>query len=110
MNNNKIISEGITFEKARGNIDIGGLTMLRAGAKNFLGCAAVCDPNDYSDIIEKIKADEGCTTFEQRLNLATKVFRMTANYDKNISNFLDSKTTSPYDIGELKKEYDFGEE
>lgn len=41
-----IEAENCTFEHARGNIDIGGPTMIRAAAKNFPGCAALTDPED----------------------------------------------------------------
>jgi phosphoribosylaminoimidazolecarboxamide formyltransferase / IMP cyclohydrolase len=73
-----------TFEKARGNIDIGGPTMLRAAAKNFLSCASVCDPKDYELILKQLRENEGSTTFDQRAALAPKVFKMTFEYDKAI--------------------------
>ena len=78
----------VTFEKARGNIDIGGPTMLRAAAKNFLSCAAVCSPGDYEKILADVKANDGCTTFEQRLQLMRKVFDMTSKYDKAITGYI----------------------
>src|SRR3989344_9074281 len=40
------------FESARGNIDIGGPAMIRGASKNFLGCAAVCDPADYVRVLQ----------------------------------------------------------
>ncbi len=79
-----ISQEGVTFEQARGNIDIGGPTMLRGAAKNYPSCAAVCDPSDYTGLLSKIKENDGCTTFTQRLNLAKKVFAVTEKYEKAI--------------------------
>jgi len=76
-----------TFEEARGNIDIGGPTMLRAAAKNFPSCAVVSSPYDYDSVLYVIKENNGCTTFEQRLNLAAKVFRETSAYDSAIESY-----------------------
>ena len=76
------------FESARGNIDIGGPTMDRAGAKNFLSCAVVCDPGDYEKILADVKANDGCTTFDQRLALARDVFEMSWRYDKDVAKFM----------------------
>lgn len=88
----KVISDkDVTFEEARGNIDIGGLAMLRAAAKNFPGCAAVCEPFGYTKILSKIKENNGCTTFSQRLNLAKKVFGMTAEYDRAIEDYITAQ-------------------
>lgn len=83
-----IAQKDVTFEQARGNIDIGGPAMLRAAAKNFPSCAAVCDPSDYKLILDEIKENNGCTTLAQRLNLAKKVFALTAEYDKTIADYM----------------------
>lgn len=83
------------FESARGNIDIGGPAMIRAGAKNFTSCAAVCDPADYAAVIKNIEANQGCTTQEQRLKLKLKVFETTAHYDANVAAYLAGKVGNP---------------
>ncbi len=76
---------GTTFEQARGNIDIGGPTMVRAAAKNFMSCAVVVDPNDYPDILSHIKKNNGCTTFNMRIGLMQKAFNTTAEYERQIA-------------------------
>ncbi len=65
------------------NIDIGGPSMLRAAAKNFERIAVVCDPSDYSWILEKQEL-----TLEDRKFLAAKVFAHTSHYDSLITNYL----------------------
>jgi phosphoribosylaminoimidazolecarboxamide formyltransferase/IMP cyclohydrolase len=80
-----------TFETARGNIDIGGPTMIRGAAKNFPSCAVVCEPGDYEKVMREIEENNGCTTFEQRLGLAQKVFDATARYDRFIAEFMKSR-------------------
>ena len=85
---NKVIADpAVTFEKARGNIDIGGPTMIRAAAKNFPSCAVICDPIDYSAVLGELRANEGRTSFDTRFALAQKVFSTMGKYDSSISDF-----------------------
>ena len=42
-----ISADGVTIEQAVENIDIGGVTLLRAAAKNHARVTVLCDPNDY---------------------------------------------------------------
>ncbi|MDT8378237.1 MAG: hypothetical protein RQ739_05040 [Desulfotignum sp.] len=81
-----------TLENARGNIDIGGPTMIRAAAKNFIRVASVTDPADYPDILEKLTADQGCLTLADRYALAVRAFEHTAAYDRAIADYLAGKT------------------
>ncbi|XP_072174154.1 bifunctional purine biosynthesis protein ATIC-like [Diadema setosum] len=70
------------------NIDIGGVTLLRAAAKNHARVTAVCDPSDYSHIIqEMIDRPDNDTTLDTRKTLAVKAFNHTATYDMAISNY-----------------------
>ncbi len=83
-----IAKEGVTVENARGNIDIGGPTMIRASAKNFIRVASVVDPSDYQAIIDEMKAGEGEVSLDLRFKLAKKAFAHTASYDSAISDYL----------------------
>lgn len=82
-----IAQQDVTFEAARGNIDIGGPTMIRGAAKNALSCAPIIDPQDYEAILGHIRTNNGCTTLEYRLSLVPKAFAHTAEYDKAIAAF-----------------------
>jgi len=77
-----------TAEMARGNIDIGGPTMIRAAAKNFLRVAPLTDPEDYSSIISELKSSGGFLTLKTRFTLARKAFELTAGYDRAIGAYL----------------------
>lgn len=79
---------GVTVERARGNIDIGGPCMLRASAKNFIRVASVVDPSDYSAILSEMKNHGGRLSLEMRFRLAAKAFEHTAVYDRAIADFL----------------------
>ena len=88
-----IARKDATLENARGNIDIGGPCMIRASAKNFLRVAPVCNPADYSNILNDLQAQAGCTSLEQRFTLAKKAFKHTAEYDGAISEYLNNFNT-----------------
>ncbi len=78
----------VTLEKARGNIDIGGPSMIRASAKNFIRVASVVDPSDYPDILSELAAENGNISLDMRFRLARKAFAHTAGYDTTISRYL----------------------
>ena len=82
-----IAKEGVTFEEAIENIDIGGPTMIRAAAKNYQDVAVVVDPADYAKVIDEYKAN-GEVSLETKTDLAYKVFEHTASYDTLISKYL----------------------
>ena len=79
--------EGVTFDEAIENIDIGGPSLLRAAAKNFNAVTAVIDTNDYVRVQQEIEKT-GDTSLEFRGELAAKVFIHTTQYDSTIANFL----------------------
>jgi phosphoribosylaminoimidazolecarboxamide formyltransferase/IMP cyclohydrolase len=87
-----IATPGVTVEKARGNIDIGGPCMIRAAAKNFIRVAAVVSPADYGPIIDQMTASGGRLALAQRFELAQKAFAHTATYDRAIADYLTGKS------------------
>src|SRR4030067_278718 len=84
-----ISRQGVSFAEAIENIDIGGPTMLRSASKNFKDVTVIVDPEDYSRVLEELKANHGETTHETRFYLARKVFAHTARYDTLISGYLE---------------------
>jgi phosphoribosylaminoimidazolecarboxamide formyltransferase/IMP cyclohydrolase len=85
-----IATEGVTFDDAIENIDIGGPSMLRSAAKNHQHVLAVVDPRDYEAVLRGLREDSltpGC-----RRALAAKVFTHTADYDSAISSYLTEPT------------------
>lgn len=85
-----IAREGVTFEEAIENIDIGGPTMLRSAAKNFMDVVVIVDPSDYKVVIDEMKTSKD-VSYKTRLRLAQKVFQRTSQYDQAISNYLQTK-------------------
>lgn len=68
-------------------IDIGGVCLLRAAAKNHERVTVLCDPEDYTTIIQTLTADEPVSE-QARQKLAAKAFALTARYDTAISQYL----------------------
>jgi phosphoribosylaminoimidazolecarboxamide formyltransferase/IMP cyclohydrolase len=79
---------GCTLEEAVENIDIGGPSMLRSAAKNFRYVTVIVDPSDYPQVLKEIR-ESGQTTLKTRFELAKKVFKLTCQYDRAISNYLE---------------------
>lgn len=84
-----IMREGIDFQEAVENIDIGGPTMLRSAAKNFQDVIVIVDPKDYERVFAEMRAD--AVTMDTRKSLMYKVYQHTAVYDTLISTYLRQK-------------------
>lgn len=82
-----IVKEGVTLGEAIENIDIGGVALIRAAAKNFKRVAIVVNPAEYAYVVEEIKRN-GAVSEEKRKALALAGFSHTAEYDTAISNYL----------------------
>ena len=87
-----VAQEGVTLPEAVEQIDIGGVTLLRAAAKNHLRVTVLCDPSDYDTVLAELRG-QGDTTLPTRQALALKAFQHTAVYDDAISNFLRQQFT-----------------
>lgn len=77
-----------TFDDAIEQIDIGGVTLIRAAAKNHQRVTLVCDPSDYEKILAEIK--NGGVSDTTRKQLAVKGFQITTHYDAAISHYLNN--------------------
>ncbi|AFA48421.1 bifunctional phosphoribosylaminoimidazolecarboxamide formyltransferase/IMP cyclohydrolase [Acetobacterium woodii] len=90
---NTILKEGVAFEDAIENIDIGGPTMLRSAAKNFNDVTVIVDPQDYAVVLSELQKN-GKTSYDTRYNLALKVFETTSNYDTMIADYLKKRVAA----------------
>ncbi|KAI8057842.1 phosphoribosylaminoimidazolecarboxamide formyltransferase/IMP cyclohydrolase [Syncephalis plumigaleata] len=85
-----IARDNVTIADAVEEIDIGGVTLLRAAAKNHARVTILCDPNDYNKFLDELKASEGdkrTVSEDMRRQCALKAFNHTADYDDAISNY-----------------------
>ncbi len=67
-------------------IDIGGITLIRAAAKNFHNVAVITDPDEYETVAGEI-AETGAVSLETRRRLARDAFALTSSYDAAINAF-----------------------
>lgn len=81
-----------SLQDAAEQIDIGGVTLLRGAAKNFLRVTVVCDPADYARVISALRAS-GDVDMVARRDLAVKAFAMTRDYDTAIHAYLVQGTS-----------------
>lgn len=81
-----IAQPGVSLAEAIENIDIGGVALIRAAAKNYERVIIVCDPGDYASVLDALRI--GNMTLEMRKRLAVKGFALTARYDAAIAAYL----------------------
>lgn len=87
-----IAKPNVTYAEAIENIDIGGVTLIRAAAKNHERVTLVCDPADYNSVLEEIRS--GGITDKTRQRLAVRGFASTAHYDTVIHAYLKQQMES----------------
>jgi phosphoribosylaminoimidazolecarboxamide formyltransferase/IMP cyclohydrolase len=84
-------SEADIIEK----IDIGGISLIRAAAKNFKDVAIIASKAQYGELEEKLKAQDGATTLEDRRYFAAQAFQVSSNYDTHIFNYFNQTENIP---------------
>ncbi len=107
-----IAEEGVTFNEAIEQIDIGGPTLIRAAAKNHQFVTVLTSPAQYAVFVKEYESTSGALTDDFRKNCAKKVFQTMAAYDASIAAYLsDEEAISEQKIisGHLMEELRYGE-
>ena len=76
-------------------IDIGGISLIRAAAKNYNDVVIVPSVDDYADFLSIYKQQDGCTTLEQRRRFAARAFAVSSHYDTAIFNYFNRAEQLP---------------
>jgi len=76
-------------------IDIGGVSLLRAAAKNFADVVVLSSRDQYATLASLLKQQNGSITLEQRRQLAKAAFVRTANYDASIAGYFTGLNLPP---------------
>jgi phosphoribosylaminoimidazolecarboxamide formyltransferase / IMP cyclohydrolase len=84
----RTVASGASPEDCVENIDIGGVALIRAAAKNHDAVAVVTDPDDYERVVAEFNAGDGTVGAATRRALALKAFAMTAAYDAAIAEWM----------------------
>jgi phosphoribosylaminoimidazolecarboxamide formyltransferase/IMP cyclohydrolase len=72
-------------------IDIGGISLIRAAAKNFNDVVIIASKDDYGTLLDELQAQDGATTLAQRKSYAKKAFHTSSHYDTAIFNYFNTE-------------------
>ncbi|MPT36226.1 MAG: bifunctional phosphoribosylaminoimidazolecarboxamide formyltransferase/IMP cyclohydrolase [Flavobacterium sp.] len=89
----KTVASGANEADIIEKIDIGGISLIRAAAKNFKDTVIVASVNEYALFLDMITNGNGATTLEERRLLATKAFHVSSHYDGAIFNYFNTDET-----------------
>jgi phosphoribosylaminoimidazolecarboxamide formyltransferase/IMP cyclohydrolase len=89
----KTVASGASEADIIEKIDIGGISLIRAAAKNFKDTVIVASVNEYSLLLDLISTQNGATTLEQRKIMAAKAFHVSSHYDSAIFNYFNKDET-----------------
>lgn len=98
---------GVTLQDAIEQIDIGGVALLRASAKNFFRVITICDPSDYPRVTAALKAGSD-VNLALRRSLAVKAFAHTRDYDTAIHAYLSQEPAPRLEVNELPEHMSLG--
>ena len=85
----KTVASGASHEDIIEKIDIGGISLIRAAAKNYADVVCVSSVEDYSDFLELLTSQKGSTSEEDRKRFAAKAFNVSSHYDTAIFNYFN---------------------
>ncbi len=94
----KTVASGASEQDIIEKIDIGGISLIRAAAKNFKDVTCVSSMEDYAEFLDVVSADNGNISLEDRKRFAAKSFNVSSNYDTAIFNYFNKN----HDIAALK--------
>lgn len=89
----KTVASGASEADIIEKIDIGGISLIRAAAKNFKDTVIIPSVAEYEGFLKIITEQEGSTTLEQRRFFATKAFHVSSHYDSAIFNYFNEDDT-----------------
>ncbi|MVZ63946.1 bifunctional phosphoribosylaminoimidazolecarboxamide formyltransferase/IMP cyclohydrolase [Sphingobacterium humi] len=85
------VASGAAEQDIIEKIDIGGISLIRAAAKNFNDVVIISSKNDYQELEEILKNQEGATSLEQRKSFAKRAFNTSSHYDTAIFNYFNQE-------------------
>ncbi len=85
----KTVASGASEQDIIEKIDIGGISLIRAAAKNFKDVICVSSMEDYGQFLDIISSGKGQTTIDERKLFAAKAFNISSNYDTAIFNYFN---------------------
>lgn len=87
----KTVASGATEQDIVEKIDIGGISLIRAAAKNFKDTCIVSSMEQYDSFLNILSEKKGMTTLSERKKLAAKAFNISSHYDTAIFNYFNEE-------------------
>ncbi|MAQ76660.1 MAG: bifunctional phosphoribosylaminoimidazolecarboxamide formyltransferase/inosine monophosphate cyclohydrolase [Aquimarina sp.] len=91
----KTVASGASQQDIIEKIDIGGISLIRAAAKNFADVTCVASMEDYGEFLSILNEGNGVISIEQRKRFAAKAFNVSSNYDTAIFNYFNTDERIP---------------
>ncbi|MCT8340556.1 bifunctional phosphoribosylaminoimidazolecarboxamide formyltransferase/IMP cyclohydrolase [Flavobacteriaceae bacterium TK19130] len=91
----KTVASGASEQDIIEKIDIGGISLIRAAAKNFNDTLCVSSMEDYDEVLQLISDNNGTVSVEDRKRFAAKAFNISSHYDTAIFNYFNSEVEIP---------------
>lgn len=86
----KTVSDDASAQEIIEKIDIGGISLVRAAAKNFKDVLCISSIDDYPEFLDLLVAKEGSSSLDDRKRFATRAFKVSSQYDTAIFNYFNS--------------------
>ena len=91
----KTVASGASEEDIIEKIDIGGISLIRAAAKNFKDVLCVSSVDDYQEFLDLLNDKNGETELSDRKRFAAKAFNISSHYDSAIFNYFNAEEEIP---------------
>ena len=85
----KTVASGASEQEIVEKIDIGGISLIRASAKNFKDTFTISSMDQYEEFLKLYKANNGSSTLAERKKFAAKSFNISSHYDTAIFNYFN---------------------
>ncbi|MBE8721036.1 bifunctional phosphoribosylaminoimidazolecarboxamide formyltransferase/IMP cyclohydrolase [Sphingobacterium pedocola] len=85
------VASGASEQDIIEKIDIGGISLIRAAAKNFNDVVIISSKTDYTELEQILASQDGVTTLEQRKSFAKRAFNTSSHYDTAIFNYFNQE-------------------
>ncbi|TVR71638.1 MAG: bifunctional phosphoribosylaminoimidazolecarboxamide formyltransferase/IMP cyclohydrolase PurH [Marinilabiliales bacterium] len=92
------VAEGRSETEVIEKIDIGGISLIRAAAKNFRDVLIIPSRDHYPALLEILEKKEGSTTLEERKEMAGEAFRISSRYDTAIYNWFTGTESDSFSV------------
>ncbi len=98
------VASGASNEDIIEKIDIGGISLIRAAAKNYKDVVIVPSKDQYNSLLDILTLKEGVTSIEDRRNFALSSFNVSSHYDSEIFKYFDAGNISALKVSETSSQ------